>query len=509
MPDTPHTARPLPPLDPPKREEESSEEEFSPRQEPESGLQTREQAESQHRMEAEFMAPFTARGKPLRRAANTHLGLLLFALIIALSLGALRFDAILDEANTVLQYAQNWSDGAGMRADVNAPPAEGYASFLWTFIAGVHAFYMEKPADALLFYNRLFGVLIVLGVWWEMLRRGAFGQRWLWLALGLTALHPSLHHWMMGGLETHFFGFLLLIGVARFLREEFAPETAPNPWSTIPLSLAVLTRPEAYFIVILLFAVLIARRALESTGKRRRRERKTPGAWMGWRRVLLWALPILTVVILHFVWRYNYYGELFPDKFLAQGEGADHRSGLVWAGLFLKGSYFHWAVPLALAIVAISAFAFQGNPLTGQALVLTVLLAFYLLYAALSGGEIHEFRLLAPTLGLWALWVPMTIENLRLWAAERSEVRYGPRALLTGVLFALSSALLFRMMWTTIKEPHADTLWERGHSHTATYYQELYNEQKHGESAEPSAEGTSEPEESAEDAAAETTEIGE
>jgi len=137
-----------------------------------------------------------------------------------------------------------------------------------------HFHFTDHPEDLLLTYGRVAGLLLVVAVWWELLRRGAVGVRWLWLGVGLVAAHQQVHAWTAGGLETHFFNFLVFVAVARFLREEFTPAYARCPWSAVVMSLALLTRPEGYLFGGVCGLVLVLRRTIRSTN-----------APCGWRRV--------------------------------------------------------------------------------------------------------------------------------------------------------------------------------------------------------------------------------
>ncbi|MCB2154922.1 hypothetical protein KQI84_08540 [bacterium] len=380
------------------------------------------------------------------------LGILVFGLVIALMMG-LRYTILLDDAFISLRYARNLFEGHGPVYNPGEEPVEGYTNFLWMLFMSVHFFFTKHPEHLMLFWNRLFGLLIVVVVWWELLRRGEAGHRWLWLGVGLVACHETLHAWMAGGLETHFFTFLVAVATGRFLREEFTPLHAQRPWSAIPMALALLTRPEAYMLGLILGSVLIFRRLVFAKG--------VPGAWKGWRRVLIWGGVCAVIGGTHLLWRHAYYGAWLPNTFYAKVPGAYFENGIPYVRLYLDINYLHWMILAFCGLIGFIAVVFQRHrPISGQIATLCLLTAGMCLYLAYTGGDVFEFRLLAPTIPFIALLVPLSFEAISGWLPSRDRWEAIARPLVLALLTLLGGTMMGRAFYTSLNNPHVKALGE-------------------------------------------------
>ncbi|MEO7920622.1 MAG: hypothetical protein ABIT01_14265, partial [Thermoanaerobaculia bacterium] len=215
-------------------------------------------------------------------------------LVLAIGLGIAwifgqRFNFILDDAFISLRYAKNLFLGYGLRFNPGEAPVEGYTNFLWVLLQALHFPFTRFPEHWLLLYNKLAGLALVVAVWWE-LRRRVSTRPWVWLGVLLVACHETVHAWMGGGLETLFFCVLILVGMSRFLREEF--ESTAGFTSAFCLGLAALTRPEAYLFIGIAWVTLIARRH----------------DWP--RRALKWSLVVAVICLPHILFRIFYYHAL-------------------------------------------------------------------------------------------------------------------------------------------------------------------------------------------------------
>lgn len=389
------------------------------------------------------------------------------AVVLAIGLAAvlvfgLRYRFLLDDTFISLRYAKHLYEGQGIVYNPGGDRVEGYTNFLWMLLAAAHFPFTRFPEHFLLLYNRLFGVLIVAGVWWELRRRGAMGRRWLWLGVGLAAFHQTIHSWMSGGLETNAFTFLVLIAVGRFLREEFSPTEARRPWSLAAIIPALLMRPESYLIWGVLAATMLLRRtglAVSAAHLSTPSTQSTPSTKstrLPWKRPLLWIASTGLVIAVHVLWRRAYYGEWVPNTFIAKVPGAYFQHGIPYVQLYLNDHYLHWIVALICLAIPLTTFAPRWrSPHTGPAATLSVLLLGLLAYMAYVGGDHFEFRLLSPTVALFALQIPYAFEiagaawTRRLWERPRL-----PAWMPLLVLSLLGAAVLARQVHTALTHPY-------------------------------------------------------
>jgi len=383
-------------------------------------------------------------GRRLRREAFSPAALGLLALGCGAALVfASQFHFLLEDAFISLRYARNLHDGFGPLYNPGEPPVEGYTNFLWMVLCSLHFFFTPQPENLFIYYNRAFGLLVIAAVWWELLRRGGLGRRWLWLGVGLVALHQTLHSWMTGGLETHFFTLLVIVAVGRFLREEFTPLRAQRPWSALAMGLALLTRPEAYLAGLVCGAVMIVRRAALA--------RRAPG---GWGRVLAWGGVCALIGGTHLLWRRWYYGDWLPNTFYAKVAGQYFAKGIPYLKLYLQCNYLHWGVMAGLGAAGVLlALMRPRHSLSGQIVTLTLIVGLWMGYIIYIGGDVFEFRLLTPTIPLVALLVPMVFESL----VREARLRLGPTlgwVTVTAPAVLFGAALLARLLATAV---HHDT----------------------------------------------------
>lgn len=372
-----------------------------------------------------------------------NMGLLILAVALACYFG-FRWSFLLEDAFISLRYSKNLYLGFGPVYNRGELPVEGYTNFLWMALMSAHFFVTDHPEHLLLYYNRLFGILVVAAVWWELLARSGPGRQWVWLGIGMVASHQTLHSWMAGGLETHFFAFLITAAIGRFLREEFTPHLAQKPLSCWIMSLALLTRPEAYFLGLLCGACMIWRRLIRADG--------APGGWL---RVFIWGGVCALLGGGHLLWRHSYYGDWLPNTFYAKMSGAYFESGIPYVKIFYDANYLHWGV-IASIIGAnvLLAYPMRKNPLLGQSLFLSVAISAFTVYMAYAGGDVFEFRLLTPVVPLIGLLVPITFAGI-----VEGFTRYRRIGVFLGMLFAIGGAgLIMRSLYTADRRPYEETL---------------------------------------------------
>ncbi len=399
------------------------------------------------------MIPPTA-GRPFHERLGPALAIGA-GLLAALALG-LRYDFILEDTFISLRYARHLRQGFGPVYNPGEEPVEGYTNFLWMLLGAAHFFFTAQPERWFLLYNRLLGLGLVLAVGRELIARRL--GRWVWLGVGLVALDPDTPAWMAGGLETHLFALLVLVGLGRNLREEYEPASAARPWSAAILALALLTRPEGYLLAGVAAGAMIARRLGPGT--------RAPGGWG--RLVLGWGV-VAGVGATHLIGRRLYYGAWVPNTFVAKVPGPYFEKGLPYVGLFYAYRHGHWGVTAALALATLGLAAWRPRrPAAPQMAILTIAIGLMTFYQAYVGGDAFQFRLFMPVVPLMAILIPMALAGLESLAEELPPPR---RRWARPGLWALGAALLLRPLHATLGLADYDPL-RRLNSYPAQDYQD-------------------------------------
>ena len=348
---------------------------------------------------------------------------------------------ILDDAFISLRYARNLAAGAGLVFNPGLPPVEGYSNFLWVLVEALHVSWTPWPENALLVYDVVFGLAVVIAVWREMVLRGPEAREWAWLAVLLVALHETLHAWMGGGLETTLFMFLTTLGIGSFLRER--ARGFGTFWSAIPIGLAALARPEAYLVIAVCGASLVAATGRERTGRA---------------RAARWALAVSAFCVPHLAFRRLYYGEWVPNTFFAKISGPYFASGIPYVEIFSSAFYGSWVVVAGILLwAAVDVVRGRGDFAADRGVLATIVGGWFV-YIAYVGGDHFEFRLLAPTVPLLALLIALTASDAaprRGRRAEMNGIRGGVFAAIGGIALAL------RMLWSGQHASFADELFHR------------------------------------------------
>jgi hypothetical protein len=197
---------------------------------------------------------------------------------------------------------------------------------------------------------------------------------WGALAPLMLALTASFACWSEGGLETALFTFLLTLGIFLYLDEEL--EERHWPLSGIVLALAAMTRPEG----VLVFAALGAHALLRDWITRRK--------LLPLRRRWVFLGGFLLIYLPYWIWRYDYYGHLFPNTWYLKGRESSWEMGLAYFASFLR------EVPVWLALVA-AAIPFGFRRYRALLLGVTALVVVpYIVHVIRVGGDfmpLHRF----------------------------------------------------------------------------------------------------------------------
>lgn len=234
--------------------------------------------------------------------------------IVLFSHGVLYADFYGDDAYITLRYARNLADGIGPVWNPGER-VEGYSDFAWMgILAGMHRIGIDLvDASLLLSYLSLGAVLLLMWRMWQLwsddgAHEAATGAQGadahaspavLAIAALGVALNESIAWWGFSGLETPL-AAALFIGTAYLWMLE--ARGAALPWSAVAASAAAMTRPEFLPLAFVTLAFTVA------LAVRDRDERSV-------RRAVLWVAVFGLTFGAYWVWRYTYYGYVFPNTY--------------------------------------------------------------------------------------------------------------------------------------------------------------------------------------------------
>lgn len=259
---------------------------------------------------ATVLGTWRLREQPLYALAVVALG----GTALLLVHGPLYFNYYADDAFITLRYSRNLANGLGPVWN-SGERVEGYTTFLWMLI---HAGFAKAGLDpvsvsrALSFVSLVATTLLVIGVWRVLSSeepantklRSPVVPAVAVLALGLI---DGVAFWGFSGMETPLTIALIMASVYLYLLERRGH--APFYTSAVVLAAAAMTRPE----VLVLVPVTGAFKLWAALGSERRARNL--------RRVAMWGAIFAGLYGAYFLWRYNYYGELFPNTYYAKVEG--------------------------------------------------------------------------------------------------------------------------------------------------------------------------------------------
>lgn len=225
--------------------------------------------------------------------------------------------ATIDDMYISLRYAKHWANGYGLVWNINEAPVEGYSNFSFVMLGAVTLFFNFNPVLVL----KLAGVvgLFFTCVFIYLLTRFWFDRRVSLLPCVFLLFYYGQIFWALSGLETAVYEALVAASVYfafKGLGYQLYPNLRGEPrrssfvLSGILLSLAGLTRPEAPGLMVLFFILICYDQAKSFLRQY-------------WQGVGLFCLMILILYVPYFLWRWHYYGLLFPNPVYCKGISTD------------------------------------------------------------------------------------------------------------------------------------------------------------------------------------------
>ena len=346
---------------------------------------------------------------------------------------SLLYNFVTDDAYISFVYSRNLAQHGELSFNLGSP-VEGFTSFLWTVILGLGMKVGVLPELS----SRVLGTacaLVTLVVTFRLMEI-ALGRKTPWAVIPALLLACSSGYacWTSGGLETQLFTMLVVIAIHGTVTAVETPRALAGVG--IALALAAMTRPEGLLVAGILGVIHLS--TLVST--------RRAG---GWRYELLAIGGFLVLWAPWFVWRWQYYGYLWPNTYYvkASGRWLDKRHPLE---MLRGGGYYVWvwltqtkllyALPVAVVGLIVGR---RGTPRFALALTCTLLSISYLSYAVTVGGDfmgLHRF--IMPVFVTAAIAVTLGLEALAGWSGRPHVGVIAAALLVSG--FALSQWNLTR-----------------------------------------------------------------
>ncbi len=366
-----------------------------------------------------------------------------FVLVLVIAfLRSISFRWVCDDAFISFRYAKNFTQGLGLVFN-EGEFIEGYTNFLWTLGIAFGMILKIDPLRWVQFWgiiSFLFSIVLLYLLSQKLHNEVSNNNKYFFpLSSFLLALQTHAQIYATGGLETSFFGLLLLLGYFLILWSEKHHFLFLG---NLFLILSALTRPEGILFASFGIAYVILFR-LKNQSKETIKL-----------KIFLIIFPILCIYLPYSLWKWDYYGKILPNSFIAKyGNQNSTEQGIKYTLLYFRSYYvFIFFIPfLVISSLKFLKFLqkykkekrilrrrlasvsykdqfeiptqpidFLDYPKIIEILFLfflpTILYIFYLTYA---GGDFMFARLfisMSPLLffSLEALWIFSTKEKLRL-----------------------------------------------------------------------------------------------
>lgn len=238
----------------------------------------------------------------------------------------------------------------------------------------------------------------------------------------------------MAGLEGPLVAALLLAAILLHLHER---ETVGVPFSGLLWGLIALTRPDGilFFAITLAFkcgdGLLAAGRVAEEDRSVNRREALRFAAWIA---------MFAALYVPYFVWRYSYYGWLFPNTFYTKvGPGLDeYNRGLQYLSDFSR----EYGAALILLVPAAAAFTqIRRIPV---AYVASLLVGWSVYVTYIGGDSLSRFRFFQPVLPIF--YALIAASGAALFVSLRPSTTVGAPLRATMLALLVGAAITYTIL---------------------------------------------------------------
>jgi len=343
---------------------------------------------------------------------------------MALAAHSLYFSFICDDAFISFVFSRNFAEHNEIVFNIG-DRVEGYTNFLWTFVLGLLLKIGIQPEYSARVLGFVFAFASLAVCSWFLSKLGKT-TRWRFVVPALLVMSSGFACWTSGGLETQMFSFFVIFGIATYLVSEAEPSFQNGKGFLLCgflFSLAAMTRPEGLLVAAALGLFHFSQNVIRRSAPVSKSE-------------FLALLPLLFLYVPYFLWRWHYYGHLFPNTYYVKmGEPAstDYAKKVLQ-----NGGYYVWQWAWQsgfLFFVPLIAFGIRKNLRAGL-LLLTVVFV-YIGYAIKIGGDFMGlFRFIMPVVVLTLCLTGLGLIELNRWLEKRVRNRLVSKVVPVLVLMA-------------------------------------------------------------------------
>jgi len=330
----------------------------------------------------------------LKNKKNQFIIISLLAIIISI-IYSYKLKWLGDDIFIALRYVQNFVAGDGLVYNIGEK-VEGFTDFLWLMLISLFSKFNFNPLTT----TQVLGILSSVGtliicstiVYKISKKLNTFILPFITIAL---TLNYDYNIWATSGLETSFYSFLLCASFYSFFFSEFK-ENKKLILSGLFLILAMMTRPDALLITFGVNGLLLINLLFNKT-----KISKIISM------LFLFNLAFILIYIPYFIWRYNYYGFIFPNTYYVKlGNETLFNKGFYYIWLYFKPHFTSFLIIILPPLVLFPLL--KGKPLERikdyvsdrwNAAYLTciiVVYAYLIIFVAKVGGDFMHARFIIP-----------------------------------------------------------------------------------------------------------------
>lgn len=349
--------------------------------------------------------------KPLQ-TGTMKTGLLLLSILCFLFFLYQLWGFYHDDAYIVLRYARHLLDGKGLVWNPGER-VEGYSCFLWLMFVSLLGACSFDLVTASRVAGMLFGILALLLPFISTNRNTI-------LCSLLLATNSCFALWALGGLETLMFTFFAFAGVLLFFQARPIPRNLF--YTGLLFCLASMTRLEGLllFAITFFFCFFKNRRQLLS----------------GLRQALFLLAGFLILFTPYFLWRFWYFGYVFPCTYYVKG-GAANSIKLLFGSRYLAHFVLLYGFPLGMLLLVKDFKGFVRSNLY----LISILVCYAAYIVSMGGDHMPGFRFMVPLLPVLYLLVAQSAMYMRF---QRDFTRRLICTCLVGLNFLISYGLIIK-----------------------------------------------------------------
>ena len=307
-------------------------------------------------------------------------------LVFLINIFHLQFTYLIDDAYISFRYADNFVQGKGLVYN-EGEKVEGYTNFLWVILISGFMKMNLSPVIISKILGILFGFLsLIIAFYISKETNKKKEDVYNFIPCLFLICNSSYCVWTTGGLETHLFGFLVLLGVFFYLEGIYNRKS--NIYSSLFYVFACMSRPEGILFVFVSFI----HRLILGIIKKNKIYLKDAFLFIGSFIILL--LPYL----LFKLW---YYGEILPNTFYVKVVSGQE---VYNAGKFYLTEFFtkNFNILLIVNLVVLCIYSVKE---VWFSYLISLILPFCIYIFLVGGDHFPCFRFFVPILPLLCILV--------------------------------------------------------------------------------------------------------